>query len=245
MHPNINFGIKILRESGKKLAKVYDNALCYSASSHHDTAQSLESIESILSYSIKEQLHESFSKDEVLFSHEIKEDTNLPSQYWFFQAICNKNNLFFQIPSLCMSLSYITSEGVTHAMVYNPLTDEIFSASKGEGAQYDQRRLRHKFSKEGVRLVYDESQQLSDHFLNKDIRKCGSLPLALMMVATNRADLMVCRTQDFNSASLGAAKLICREAGLNFFKKENGLTWICSSSHLDRQTFNLKEQTNS
>lgn len=243
MHPNINFGIKILRETGKKLAKVYDNALSTSASSHHDTAQSLESIESILNYSIKEQLHESFSKDEVLFASQCDKDTVYPSQYWFFEAFCSKNNLFFQIPSLSMSLSYVTQEGVLHAMVYNPLTDEIFSASKGEGAQVDQRRLRHQFSKNGVRLVFNESNQTTEDLEKKDIRKCGSLPLALMMVATNRADLTVCQTQDFNEARLGAAKLICREAGLNFFKKEKGLTWICSSSHLDRQTFNLKEQT--
>lgn len=237
MHPNVNFGIKILRNTGKKLAKTFDEATIYSGNHHMEIVNSLKNIVTHLNQSIEVQLSESFSHEKVFFTDQL-DSQELPENYWLFDAICCRDNLEHQIPFICMSLTYFEKSMASHAIVYNPLTDEVFSASKGMGAQYNQRRMRHNPTDQ-IKLIFNESQNLALPGYTQ--RQLGSFILSTLYTATNRGDLAIVETSLFNSDKMSAAKLICKEAALNFFKKDNNTTWVCSSKHLDRNTCEIKK----
>lgn len=242
MHPHINFGTKILRDLGKKIAKAFDLSCDYAGTDHQDIRKQRDGLIPYINESLQTLLSESFSSDQVIFARDAENTTNLPEKYWLFDALCSPENMDHQIPLISMSLCFVEGRHTTHAVVYNPISDEVFSASRGDGAQYNHRRLRHN-PKHAISMLFYEQGASSDFDLTHlKVRSLGSASLSVIMTAANRGDICLLPTSLLNQPFLNAAKLIAREAGLNFFKKDNGVTWICSSSHLDRQTFELKFQ---
>lgn len=240
MHPNVNFGIKVLRDIGKKLAKSFDNETFYAGSDHPNQHLALERLLDSVSESCQEQLFESFSKEKFYTTAQIPE--NVPeSSYWLFNPLCSPLNFSHHIPFISLSLCYIGQGEVLHAVLYNPLTDEVYCATKGAGAQFNQRRMKYK-SQEKITLVFHEASSVSSPFSDLVHKRIlGSTPLALMLAASNRGDFCVIDTDYCKKPEFLAARLIAKEAGLNLFKKDHSTTWVCSSSYLDRTTFDLLE----
>lgn len=241
MHPNVNFGIKILRNTGKKLAKTFDDATMYAGNPHEEIQQSLGNLISLLNQSIELQLAESFSHDKLYFSGNFNAQENHPDRFWLFDGLCSIANLENKFPFLCMSLTYFEKNEPMHAVLYNPLTDEVYSATKGSGAQFNQRRLKY-VPQDKIKLYYNESiHSAPEELQSVHTRKLGSTQLSVVLTASNRGDFCIIPTTQLNSQKMSAAKLIAKESGLNFFKKENGTTWICSSKYLNRNTCELLE----
>ena len=236
MHPNVNFGIKIMRNTGKKLAKSFDDATMYANSAHQDVSRSLGNLVSSLNQSIELQLAESFSRDKLFFSGNISSEKNLPTKYWLFDGLCSVSNLENKFPFISMSLTYFENNEAQHAVLYNPLTDEVYSATKGAGAQFNQRRLKYT-PQDVIAMYYNESNtHAPDQLQQSQYRRVGSTQLSIVLTASNRGDFCIIPTSQLNSPKMSAAKLIAKESGLNFFKQENQTTWICSSKYLDRNT---------
>ena len=242
MHPNVNFGIKILRNTGKKLAKTFDDATIYAGSPHQEIQQSLGTLISSLNQSIELQLSESFSRDKLYFSGNFNSKENHPDKFWLFDGLCSIANLENKFPFLCLSLTYFEKNEPIHAVLYNPLTDEVYSATKGAGAQFNQRRLKY-IPQNQINLYYNESIHSAPAKLEgTHVRKLGSTQLSVVLTASNRGDFCIIPTSQLNSHKMSAAKLIAKESGLNFFKKNNETTWVCSSKYLDRNTCEILDK---
>lgn len=117
-------------------------------------------------------------------------------------------NFAYGVPHFCVSIG-VQKNGVTeHAVVYDPIRDELFTASRGRGAKLNQRRLQVSDKKElngaffttghpyeriidGVRTSF-----ATEHFnalsavckSGAQVRRTGSAALDLCYVAAGRFD---------------------------------------------------------
>lgn len=121
---------------------------------------------------------------------------------WIIDPIDGTANFMRGIPHFCVSIG-IQVEGVLqHAVVYDPVKDELFTADRGAGASLDGRRirvtqcnrLRHAMLATG--FAYRKSGDIKTYLptfnrllsASGDIRRGGSAALDLAYVAAGRLD---------------------------------------------------------
>ncbi len=61
---------------------------------------------------------------------------------WIIDPLDGTTNFIHGVPSLAVSIAVRRQGRVEHAVVYNPLHNELFTASRGAGAHLNDRRLR-------------------------------------------------------------------------------------------------------
>ena len=121
---------------------------------------------------------------------------------WIIDPLDGTTNFLHGFPHYCVSIAVKVKKRVEHAVIYDPLRDELFTASRGEGAKLNDRRLRVSKRRElndallatGFPFKYPEHH---DAYMNSfkalftqvaDIRRAGSAALDLAYVAAGRVD---------------------------------------------------------
>ena len=61
---------------------------------------------------------------------------------WIIDPLDGTTNFLHGFPHYCVSIAVRVKGRVEHAVVYDPQRDELFTASRGEGAKLNDRRLR-------------------------------------------------------------------------------------------------------
>jgi myo-inositol-1(or 4)-monophosphatase len=144
---------------------------------------------------------------------------------WIIDPIDGTTNFVHGIPHYCISIAVQRRGIVEHGVIYDPFRDELFIASKGEGAQLNGKRLRVSsctslnlaligtgFAYKNVDMPVEKYLEMLGILLKTSaIRRCGSAALDLAYVAAGRLD-------GFWEASLkpwdiAAGSILIREAG--------------------------------
>jgi myo-inositol-1(or 4)-monophosphatase len=150
---------------------------------------------------------------------------------WVIDPLDGTQNFINGFPHFCISIA-VQHKGVTqHGVIYDPVRDELFSASRGRGAMLNQRRIRvnvtdtldnsylavgHPFKAlRGEEVVsYAEQHFASLLAVTKagaNIRRGGSAALDLAYVAAGRFDGYF--EVNLKPWDLAAGELMVREAG--------------------------------
>ncbi|MCP4875737.1 MAG: inositol monophosphatase [Gammaproteobacteria bacterium] len=144
---------------------------------------------------------------------------------WIIDPLDGTTNYLHGFPHYAVSIACEHRGRMTHGVVYDPFKQELFAASRGDGATLNNRRIRVTGLKtvDGALLAtgfpFKNPDQL-DEFLNLfstffssacDIRRAGSAALDLAYVAAGRLDGYW--ESGLNSWDLAAGALIVREAG--------------------------------
>jgi myo-inositol-1(or 4)-monophosphatase len=61
---------------------------------------------------------------------------------WIIDPLDGTTNFLHGFPHFCVSIAVQVKGRVEHAVIYDPQRDELFTASRGEGAKLNDRRLR-------------------------------------------------------------------------------------------------------
>lgn len=150
---------------------------------------------------------------------------------WIIDPLDGTQNFINGFPHFCISMA-VQHKGVTqHGVIYDPVRDELFSASRGRGAMLNQRRIRvnvkdslentllavgHPFkSLRGEEVV----SHAEEHFASllavtkagAQIRRAGSAALDLAYVAAGRFDGFF--EVNLKPWDIAAGELLVREAG--------------------------------
>lgn len=145
---------------------------------------------------------------------------------WIIDPLDGTTNYLHGFPVFSVSIAVAQGKELQHAVVYDPLRQEIFTASRGQGAQLDGRRirvskqvgLRHALIATG--FPYRESEQHIDKYLQMlravmietaGVRRPGSAALDLCYVAAGRVDGFW--ELGLKKWDIAAGALIIREAG--------------------------------
>ncbi len=145
---------------------------------------------------------------------------------WIIDPLDGTTNFIHGLPHFCVSIGARVRGRIEHGVVYDPMRQEIFTASRGDGAHLENRRIRVSAQRTlegaliGTGFPYRANTEYLDTYLAmlKDVmlhtagvRRPGSAALDLAYVAAGRTD-------GFFEIGLGpwdtaAGSLLVEEAG--------------------------------
>ena len=144
---------------------------------------------------------------------------------WIIDPLDGTSNYLHGIPHFGISIALQVKGRTEHAVVYDPMRDEMFSASRGNGAHLNNTRIRvsarntldsailataFPFRQRGMMSVY--TGIFSDVFRKiEDIRRNGAAALDLAWVAAGRMDAYF--EIGLKPWDVAAGALLVREAG--------------------------------
>jgi myo-inositol-1(or 4)-monophosphatase len=122
---------------------------------------------------------------------------------WIIDPLDGTTNFLHGFPTFAVSLACEYRGRLEHAVVYDPMRQELFTASRGDGSQLDGRRIRVSKQMElegaliGTGFPYRENVRWIDEYLamlkgimqqTAGIRRPGAASLDLAYVAAGRID---------------------------------------------------------
>src|SRR5207342_2587011 len=148
-------------------------------------------------------------------------------QTFVIDPLDGTSNFLRGMPHFCVSIALVENGEPTDAVIFDPLRNEIYSASKGAGALLNDKKIRVADRKdltgsmlitgfpprERLRLApqLEATRQLLTTSNAEDIRRTGSAALDLAWVAAGRADGYF--EAGVKAWDIAAGILLVREAG--------------------------------
>lgn len=154
---------------------------------------------------------------------------------WIIDPLDGTTNYIHGFPVFAVSIAVRLKNQIEHGVVYDPLRQEIFTASRGQGAQLDgrrirvSRRLRLQESLVATGFPYRLGKDNVDGYLqmlkavmseSAGVRRPGSAALDLSYVAAGRVDGFW--ELGLNIWDIAAGALLIREAGGRISDFEGG-----------------------
>ena len=144
---------------------------------------------------------------------------------WIIDPLDGTTNFLHGFPQFAVSIGVRYRDRMEHGVVYDPMRDELFTASRGHGAKLNDRRLRVSKTKTlarsliGTGFPFREFEQLDEYMSifrtlmtqTSGIRRPGSAALDLAYVASGRLDGFW--EFNLNAWDIAAGTLLIQEAG--------------------------------
>ena len=164
--------------------------------------------------------------DHAIIAEESGESNQRDSEYtWIIDPLDGTTNFLHGFPQFAVSIALMHRKKIQHAVVFNPVNDEMFTASRGDGAQLNERRIRVASRKSmagsllATGIPFREDQDLDLYLATlkpmlagtAGVRRAGSAALDLAYVAAGRFDGFW--EFGLNSWDMAAGCLLIEEAG--------------------------------
>lgn len=152
--------------------------------------------------------------------------TGTGDNIWIIDPLDGTTNFVHGFPVFAVSIAFQMGGRMEHGVIYDPMRQELFTTSRGQGAYLDNRRLRVSRQRTlegsliGTGFPYRENLQLLDPYMammkavmqrTSGLRRPGSAALDLAYVAAGRTDgFWEIGLKPWDTA---AGTLLIREAG--------------------------------
>lgn len=222
MHPLINIGTSAARKAGQMIYRAMDNMdqVKVSEKGRNDFVSNIDKrSETIIIDTIRESYPDHAILAEESGAQEGKDVT------WIIDPLDGTNNFLYGIPHFAISIGIMENNRIQHGIVYDPVKNDLFTASRGGGAALNGNRIRVNQTKTldssliGTGFPYRETDNLEQYmaifndFMSqcRDIRRPGSVALDLCYVACGRYDAFF----EFGLSpwDVAAGSIIIEEAG--------------------------------
>ncbi len=144
---------------------------------------------------------------------------------WVIDPLDGTSNYLRGFPHYCVSIALVDNGEPTDAVIFDPLRNELFTASRGSGAQLNERRIRVTDRKDlsgatiGTGFAPRERARAGAQLecvrellvQAEDVRRTGSAALDLAYVACGRSDAYF--EAGVKAWDIAAGMLLVREAG--------------------------------
>jgi len=222
MHPMLNIAIRAARAAGDVIMRKFErvDTLTVESKQHNDF---VSEVDRQAEAKIIETLRQSYPGHAIL-AEESGASGN--SEYvWIIDPLDGTTNYLHGFPQFAVSIALQKAGKMEQAVVYDPVSQELFTASRGRGAWLDNKRLRVSArgtlenSLIGTGFPFLDSQNV-DHYMalfrdfvqsTSGIRRPGAAALDLVYVAAGRLDGFW--ETDLHTWDIAAGSLIIREAG--------------------------------
>lgn len=183
---------------------------------------------------IVQTIKATFPEDSFLAEEGGATSGKLTGRRWIIDPLDGTTNYTHSYPFFCVSIACEVDGVVTHGVVYNPMSGELFRASAGGGAflndepihvskraSLDNSLLATGFPPDTVNNIYNNMASFK-HITNicHGVRRDGSAALDLSFVACGRLDGFWERK--LSAWDVAAGALIVKEAGGTVSNLENG-----------------------
>lgn len=224
MHPMLNIAVRAARVAGSIIVRGFENRdnLETEVKGENDFVTQIdkEAEEAIIS-----KIKQSYP-DHTFLGEESGESGNADSEYqWVIDPLDGTTNFIKGIPHFAVSIALLHKGRLDQAVVFDPIRSELFTASRGQGAQLNGYRIRATKPRDLTSTIlatafpFKAKHAHADYALrfNKifhecgDIRRSGSAALDLAYVAAGRYDGYWER--GIKAWDIAAGELLVREAG--------------------------------
>ena len=223
MHALLNVAVMAARRAGAVLGRNFNkrDKLTVEKKGHNDFVSSADLA---AERAIIDVIHKHYPDHAIL-----AEESGIHGEsdhVWIIDPLDGTTNYLHGFPVFAVSIGLQIKGRLEHAVVYDPMREELFTASKGEGAQLDGRKIRVSGNKDmdraliGTGFPFRHANVEMDPYLSmlgkvvkntSGVRRPGAAALDLCYVACGRLDAFW--ETSLQTWDLAAGTLIIREAG--------------------------------
>ncbi len=199
MHPMLNTAIKAARQAGNLILRYSEklDRLAVETKGRNDFVSEVDrDAEAEIIYVIRKAY-----PDHAILAEETGEHDGSTYQ-WVIDPLDGTTNFLHGYPQYAVSIALLDKGKLDQAVVFDPLRDELFTASRGAGAQLNDRRIRVSSATRmseallGTGFPFKEFDNLETWIssfrtllpLTSGVRRAGSAALDLAHVASGRLD---------------------------------------------------------
>lgn len=178
-----------------------------------------------------------------ILAEESGEQSGQDEYQWIIDPLDGTTNFLHGIPHFAISIAFRHKNRLEAGLVYDPIRQEMFAASRGQGAQINDRRIRvsgiHALENAllgtGFPFRHPQHQSAYLSFFNSlfgkcvEIRRAGAASLDLSYVAAGRLDAFW--EMSLQPWDIAAGALIVQEAG-GLVSDFNGDNDFMKSGHI-------------
>ncbi len=223
MHPYLNIAIKAARKAGEVIARAQQdlNKLHIQEKSPHDFVSNIDQKAEMI---IRDVIQQAYPSHSILGEEGGGLENEDTETWWIIDPIDGTQNFIKGLPFFCVSIAIKEQGKLSHAVIYDPMRQELFTASRGKGAFLENRiRVSDKRGLNGALIGtgfpaprtedWSQAQSTLNTLFNQiaDIRCLGSAALALAYVACGRLDAYW--EADLKEWDIAAGCLLVKEAG--------------------------------
>ncbi|MGM0594563.1 MAG: inositol-1-monophosphatase [Pseudomonadota bacterium] len=224
MHPMLNIAVRAARQAGNVIARSFPHVDSLSV----DTKQRndfVSDVDRLAEQEIITTLRKAYPDHAILAEESGASSKGNDDYEWVIDPLDGTTNFLHGFPQFAVSIALRYRGRLDQAVVYDPISQDLYTASRGAGAQLNGRRIRvtNRKTLEGALLGTGfpfKDQELLDTYLatfkalfrdTAGIRRPGSAALDLAYVAAGRLDGF----WEFalNPWDMAAGALLVQEAG--------------------------------
>lgn len=201
-HPIVNIAVRAARAAGNIIIRASDriDTLQVSEKTPNDYVTEIDKKAEREIISIIRKAHPNHS----IIGEETGEETGSDEDYtWIIDPLDGTRNFIHGFPQFAVSIGVSYKGKMEHGVIYDPVRQELFTATRGKGAQLNDRRMRvstrtnlnecllgtgfpHRHSETHLKAYVDSLLSIIPH--SGDVRRAGSAALDLAYVACGRLD---------------------------------------------------------
>jgi myo-inositol-1(or 4)-monophosphatase len=139
MHPNINIAIRAARRAGDIILRSADRVdlLRIESKGRQDF---VTTVDRDAEAAIIETLHGAYPGDAILAEESGRHGD--AARTWIVDPLDGTTNFLHRFPQYAVSIALQENGVLQHAVIFDPTRDELFTASRGRGAQLNNKRIR-------------------------------------------------------------------------------------------------------
>jgi len=200
MHPLVNIAVSAARQASRVILHAMDNMdkVKTISKGHNDF---VTSVDKKAEQVIIDTIHAAYP-DHSILAEESGEQLGKDEITWIIDPLDGTTNFLYEFPHFAISIAVAEKGRIQHGVIYDPVRDELFTASRGRGASLNDKRLRVVDQKvlENCLLgtgfpfrapeMIDTYMDIFKDFMTecRDIRRAGSAALDLAYLAAGRID---------------------------------------------------------
>lgn len=222
MHPMVNTAVKAARRAGNVIVRYLDRLDSLTVE-QKGRADFVSEVDRMAEAEILDVIKTAYPQHAILAEESGSSEGN--DFQWIIDPLDGTTNYLHGFPHFSVSIALTHKEVLQHGVIFDPLRNELFTASRGQGAHLNDRRMRvSSVSNLGDALLatgfpYKILDQLDNWvktfatFLRSTsgVRRAGSAALDLAHVAAGRFDGFW--EAGLSQWDMAAGVLLIREAG--------------------------------
>jgi len=254
----LNTAIRAARNAGDIIIRYVDriDSLKIGTKQHNDFVSEVDQLaEQEIIYTLKKAYPDHAILAEESGTHDMQEDDKHPT--WIIDPLDGTTNFLHGFPQFAVSIALKQENQLQVGVIYDPMRQELFTATRGGGARLNDRRIRMNPNTklEGSLIAtgfpyyrydyLDQYMEILKEVITKTagVRRPGSAALDLAHTAAGRFD----RCWEFNLQAwdIAAGALIVQEAGGIVSDFENGPGYlesgniVCGSPRVQQELFEI------
>ena len=201
MHPMLNIAVRSARAAGKVILRAFEQ-IDKVEIELKGTGDFVTNVDRNAEQAIIETIQKSYPKHTIIGEECGLIEGEDKDYQWIIDPLDGTTNFVKGIPHFAVSIALKVKGKLDQAVIFDPIRGELFTASRGQGAQLNGFRIRVKKSKEltGAILATGfpfKHKQHTNAYMEmfktlftktSDLRRAGSAALDLAYVAAGRVD---------------------------------------------------------